>query len=84
MIKLTINNQDIFVNKINYYTNGLSPLSTFTIFGLENKEMLFPDKIVSMQINDSIFLKSFTIVSIHINEEDNSIILFGKDENYDY
>lgn len=83
MVKLTIDNNHFVVDKINYYTNGLSPLSSFTIFGLENIETAFLNKTVSIWINDSIFLKLFTIVSIHASEADNNITLFGKEENYD-
>lgn len=83
MVKLTIDNNHFVVDKINYYTNGLSPLSSFTIFGLKNIETAFLNKTVSIWINDSIFLKLFTIVSIHASEADNNIILFGKEENYD-
>ena len=83
MVKLTIDNNHFVVDKINYYTNGLSPLSSFTIFGLKDIETAFLNKTVSIWINDSSFLKLFTIVSIHTSEVDNNIILFGKEENYD-
>lgn len=35
MVKITINNNSFFAEHISYYSNGLSPLSSFTISGLK-------------------------------------------------
>lgn len=84
MIKITINNNSFFADHISYYSNGLSPLSSFTISGLkENIETLCLEEPSIIWINDSIFLTSFTVVSFHKDEINNNIIIFGKDENYD-
>jgi hypothetical protein len=84
MIKITINNNSFFADHISYYSNGLSPLSSFTISGLkENIETLCLEEPSIIWINDSIFLTSFTVVSFHNDEINNNIIIFGKDENYD-
>ena len=84
MIQLTIDNQNFFINSINYYTSGLSTLATLTIVGLSSLESTFLNKTVLISINNSIFLKSFTITSIYIDDINDKIILFGKDESYDY
>lgn len=83
MIKLTIDDINFDVNNVHYYANGLSKLSTLTIDGLDSLQLPLLNKSVLITINDSIFLKQFKIVSIHKNEVNNNIILFGKDENYD-
>lgn len=45
MVKITINNNSFFAEHISYYSNGLSPLSSFTISGLkENIETLCLEK----------------------------------------
>lgn len=84
MIKLTIDNNTFFIDNINYCATSASPLSSFTISGLTNIEAIPLNKVVSIGIDDSIFLKSFLIVSLHEHEMNNNIILFGKEENYDY